>query len=93
MTRKGGRPTELHPLGKCSEARIDTPVPQEFKTFVSAIATLKGKTLAQYSREAIEAQAVLDAYRMGVKLPPRGGDADGINLPEIAARRGQGGPR
>lgn len=77
---RSGRPKNPHPLGKCSE-RIDIPVPEDFKRFVASIATLKGISLTQYARRAVEERAIVDAYRMGVNLPPRDGDDDGINIP------------
>ena len=49
-----GRPRDPHPLGKCTEERIEMAIPAEMKRRLAAISTLHGKSPTGWARDVLE---------------------------------------
>jgi plasmid stability protein len=48
------RSRDAHPLGKCSEERVEILVPGLLKKRLHAIATIHGKTATAWARDVLE---------------------------------------
>lgn len=76
-----GRPTTLHPLGKCSEDRLDIAMPSAFKEQIRTVAAMNGQDSADWAREILGDAVRLAWYRMKGTLPPGWGNGNGTSAP------------
>ena len=56
-TASFARSGSTHPLGKCEEARLEIQMPSALRDRLAAVATIKGKSVAEWARETLEKQA------------------------------------
>lgn len=68
-----------HPLGKCDD-RLDIPVPVAFKEQLAAVATLNGKTSAEWARDALEKVVAGELAFMRRRMNGGGDPGDGSNV-------------
>lgn len=68
-----------HPMGKC-EDRLDIPVPAAFKEQLAAVATLNGKTSAEWARDALEKVVAGEIAFMQRRMNGNGGPGDGTKV-------------
>ena len=73
------RPRDRHPLGKCSEERLDIAMPAELKRRLGAIATLHGKSATTWARDALEKAIEGEWIFMKRRVVPGADDDNGIN--------------
>ena len=75
------RPGTTHPLGKCSEARLDIPMPEVLRDKIVALATLEGRTPSEWARDALEKLAEGELIFMRRRMNRTGDDGDGMKIP------------
>jgi hypothetical protein len=68
-----------HPLGKCDE-RLDIPVPSAFKEQLTAVATMNGKTAAEFARDALEKIVAGEFVFMRRRMNGGSDPGDGNNI-------------
>lgn len=65
-----------HPLGKCSEARLDIPMPEVLRDKIVALATLEGRSPSEWARDALEKLAEGELIFMRRRMNRGGDDGD-----------------